>query len=492
MNPDPLTSKSDEEAVVGILLGNIDPPQSLTREHIYDAHLQTLFDAMAELRKEGRPVETINVVNLLKSRGALDAGGGPFYADQIYEKAPIAQVLDYHVGRLELHRRRRAYNMAALRIQAAAADIGVDDGELLDAQCAGIMADMMGPGNSMAVLDAAEWLKVSIPDPSQVLRGAFDLNTKTCITGPSKARKSFFALQSSVALASGSREFLSWHIDHPRIVLYVNMEIPEAHFHKRLKRMVTALAVDPEGLGKRLFIMNCRGISGDTVLTRIVTESKRVKADVVVLDPIYKLVPGDESKQENVKALLSTMDRLCASTGAALVYVHHGTKGESGDRQAIDRAAGSGVLARDVDCLISLVNHIDDGLLVVEQIARSYAPKDSFVIRWDMEADCFKMEDGAIPVVRTSFNRGKGVGKSVSDQDAVSLVEDKPLTSAMFIDALRKTGIGKEPARRIMDRLVDTGELQMFKAKTFPTRTFVGTASGIKRLKHDLENPSLS
>ena len=485
-----LSSLADEEAVLGILLENIPTPDGLTLDHFQEPGPRIVIIAIKALDKDGQPHDFWPVRDKLTARGELERIGGPQYLDKLREDAPPPERLAYHVERLDLARSRRTLDRAGQKMQELAADPAADKPDQLEARCAAIVADLADQGNPLDVLDAAAWLHQDLPEPVQVLRGAFDLNTKTCIAGPSKARKSFFLLQAAVSLSAGLPDFLAWQIDAPRTVLCVNMEIPEAHFHRRLRRMVKALNITPDQLKGRLHIMNARGMPADPVLARIVTEARRVKAEVVIIDPIYKLIPGDESKQENVKALLTTMDRVCNSTGAALVYVHHGTKGEAGDRLTIDRAAGSGVLARDVDCLVSLANHITDGLLVVEQIARSYAPKNAFSIRWDTEADCFQVEADTPPTVRTSYNKKRtGTGPGITEAQALALVEAKPLTSGEFDDALEALGLSREPARRMKARLVDAGRVITFKTKAFQSRTYYGTPEGIEQMKTDNEKP---
>jgi hypothetical protein len=487
-----LYNQTDERAVLGVLLEKNVAPEGLTRDHFTNPACLAVFDTVQRLSQEGRPVDLPATLDAMKSAGTIERAGGELFLDGLVEAAPPAAHLGYHIERLNLALQRRLLHHAGLKLQDAAVDGKIDSADLLDTRCSGILAELAGPDNPRAVLDAADWLQLELPAPSQVLKGAFDLNTKTCITGPSKARKSFFLLQLAVSVAGGLHSFLDWKIEQHRIVLYANLEIPEAHFQRRLRRMAKAMGVEPAQLKGRLHIMNARGKSGSSVLTRIQAEAKRIGAEVIIIDPVYKLIPGDESKQENVKALLSTMDRICNATNAALVYVHHGTKGEQGDRLTIDRAAGSGVLARDVDCLISLANHVTDGLLVVEQIARSYAPKEAFSIRWDTEADCFLTEAGTPPTVRTSFNRRRtGVGTTITDEDAVRLVSVKPLTSGQFDDALETLGLSRDAARRMKARLVDAGTVKQHKSKTWPTSTYYGIPAGIEKLKYETENPQL-
>jgi hypothetical protein len=486
--PDILSDPEQEQAVLGIVLGNAFLPEALQADHFADPACLLVYDTIRKLAAAGRPVDLVATVGALREAGNLDRAGGALFVDALVETAPVSEHLGYHLARLETMRRRRLIRRAGLRLQDTASNPQLDESGKLDSRAAEIMADLAGADSShAAALEATAWLQNPLPEPEQVFRGAFDLNTKTCVVGPSKARKSFFLLQAAVSLAAGLPAFLAWQIAKARPVLYANLEIPPAHFQRRLRRMVKALAAAPEALKGRLHILNGRGMAPDAVTALIVSEARRVRAEVLILDPIYKLIPGDESKQENVKSLLSIMDRICASTGAAMVYVHHGTKGEAGDRLMIDRAAGSGVLARDVDCLISLVHHIEDPLLVVEQVARSYPPVDAFTIRWDEEADRFQVEDGVAPAVRTSANRKRTgtVGKAISDADVLALVKTKPLTHSTIQEAMKGLGLPREKARATLDRLVEDGAVLVFKTKTFPTRTYYGTPAGIERLHRE-------
>ena len=81
---------------------------------------------------------------------------------------------------------------------------------------------------------------------------------------------------------------------------------------------------------------------------------KRVGAELVVIDPLYKLVNGDENSAQDMKAYF---DRVMRETGAALLYVHHDAKGSAGDRNIRDRGAGSGVLARDYDAALRWLSY---------------------------------------------------------------------------------------------------------------------------------------
>ena len=54
-------------------------------------------------------------------------------------------------------------------------------------------------------------------------------------------------------------------------------------------------------------------------------------------------------------------DKICAETGCAAIYCHHHSKGDQGNKDAKDRASGSGVFARDPDAQLDMIELQLDG-----------------------------------------------------------------------------------------------------------------------------------
>jgi RecA-family ATPase len=51
----------------------------------------------------------------------------------------------------------------------------------------------------------------------------------------------------------------------------------------------------------------------------------------------------------------NNFDKLCSELDSAVVYCHHHSKGDQGQKKASDRASGSGVFARDPDALLDMI-----------------------------------------------------------------------------------------------------------------------------------------
>ena len=75
----------------------------------------------------------------------------------------------------------------------------------------------------------------------------------------------------------------------------------------------------------------------------------------VIIDPIYKVITGDENNASDMGAFCNQFDKVCTELGCAVIYCHHHSKGAQGGKRSMDRASGSGVFARDPDALLDLI-----------------------------------------------------------------------------------------------------------------------------------------
>ncbi len=290
------------------------------------------------------------------------------------------------------------------------------------------------PETRMQVVNAGIWVETEPPLSDSILAETFDRGDKVAIIGSSKLRKSFFALQLSMHLAAGL-DFLNWTVSKPRRVLLIQLEIKSDHFHRRVKRMAKAMDIAREGLRENLMIVNGRG---QNITMEAVTElALQVNPDVIVFDPLYKLVDGDENSAEDMKPVLAAFDRLAEATCAAVAYVHHDAKGNAGDRNIRDRGAGSGVIGRDYDCCITLTAHRDDlDAVVIEVLLRNYKPQEAFSIGWDEGRFRLAQALQAAPVTSRSQSEKRQRGPGL--QEMADTVHKEMLSKPWQLDVLKR------------------------------------------------------
>ena len=187
-----------------------------------------------------------------------------------------------------------------------------------------------------------------------LIDGVLRQGHKMLIAGPSKAGKSFLQIELCIAIAEG-RNWLSWPCAKGR-VLYVNLELDPASCLHRFRDVYRALGWRTENLGN-IDIWNLRGKSKpmDRLAPMLIRRAAKRNYIAVVIDPIYKVITGDENSADQMANFCNQFDRVCTDLGVAVIYCHHHSKGAQGNKKSMDRASGSGVFARDPDALLDLI-----------------------------------------------------------------------------------------------------------------------------------------
>lgn len=311
---------------------------------------------------------------------------------------------------------------------------------------------------------ASQWLVQPVIPAEPVLEGLFDMGDKVMIVGKSKTRKSFFALQMAFCIA-GYRKFLTQQVTKRRVLL-VQFEIKANNYHARCKTMAEKLVIDVKALDN-LIIINARGATNNAedlqdYLVKCVDE---IRPEVIFLDPLYKILDGDESKIEDVKPTLRFFDQLAEKKQAAVVIVHHDKKGSSGDQEATDRGSGSGVLGRDADCGITLTEHKDQpDTVVVEAYVRNHPKFSPICAEWN---DYHFTVSGALPEKKTSRTSNKPKIKHQAKVDTAlgviaKLRPYKPsMGMSLFNSELMDAGVGKDSLTAVKESLIEMGVIEI-------------------------------
>ena len=199
---------------------------------------------------------------------------------------------------------------------------------------------------------SAEW--DDMPELAQpLIEGVLRQGHKMLIAGPSKAGKSFALIELSIALAEGVK-WLGFNCAQGR-VLYVNLELDRASCLHRFKDVYTAMNLQPKNLDK-IDIWNLRGrsVPMDKLASKLIRRANKKNYIAVIIDPIYKVITGDENSADQMAKFCNQFDLICTELGTAVIYCHHHSKGSQGGKRSMDRASGSGVFARDPDALLDL------------------------------------------------------------------------------------------------------------------------------------------
>lgn len=190
--------------------------------------------------------------------------------------------------------------------------------------------------------------------PEELIKGVLRRGHKMLISGSSKAGKSFLLMELCIAIAEGIR-WLGFKCRKGK-VLYVNLEIDPASAINRFLKIYDALGIQKRGMDN-IVVWNLRGhaVPLDMLVPKLLRRVRDQSFDAIVIDPIYKVITGDENNASEMGAFCNQFDRICSATGCATIYCHHHSKGAQGMKKAMDRASGSGVFSRDPDAQLDMI-----------------------------------------------------------------------------------------------------------------------------------------
>ena len=190
--------------------------------------------------------------------------------------------------------------------------------------------------------------------PEELIKGILRCGHKMLLSGSSKAGKSFLLMELRIAIAEGSK-WLGFDCKQGR-VLYINLEIDPTSCITRFFKIYDALKL-PMKNTENIVIWNLRGhaVPLDQLVPKLIRRVRDQHFDAIVIDPIYKVITGDENNASEMGQFCNQFDKICTETGCSTIYCHHHSKGAQGAKRAMDRASGSGVFARDPDAQLDMI-----------------------------------------------------------------------------------------------------------------------------------------
>jgi len=204
----------------------------------------------------------------------------------------------------------------------------------------------------------------------QLICGVLRQGHKMLLSGPSKAGKSFALIELCIAIAEGQ----PW-IGFPCAqgsVLYVNLELDEKSCIRRFVDVYKAMGLKGT-YRSNIDIWNLRGKSEpmDKLAPKLIRRAQKKDYAAIIIDPIYKIITGDENSADQMAQFCNQFDKVATELGCSVIYCHHHSKGQQGQKRSADRSSGSGVFARDPDAILDMIQiQVKD-----EQYAREKARK---------------------------------------------------------------------------------------------------------------------
>jgi hypothetical protein len=293
------------------------------------------------------------------------------------------------------------------------------------------------------------------------------------IISTSKVGKSWLVYDLALSIITG-RPWLDRFATSPGgKVLIVDNELHAPTLAHRIPTVADALSIPAEQYDGDLEVMTLRGQLRS--LPDLATDLESVRPGefkCIVLDAKYRFSTGESENDNAAEAQFYNMvDQIAAHTGAAIVLVHHSSKGSQSDKRVTDVGAGAGAQSRATDCHLILREHEDDGIVVLDAAVRSFAPVEPVALRWQFP----------VWVPADDVDPGKLKGR-LSGQEQRQAEKDKEGTDAILAALLKgpatnkslqgATAIGRERLDRLLSRLLSDGHVTSQETKIRGNRCY--------------------
>jgi hypothetical protein len=220
--------------------------------------------------------------------------------------------------------------------------------------------------------------------PPVLVNGLLYQGGKLLLAAPSKARKTWLLMHLGWAISEGLR-WMDFQCSQAP-VLFMDLELIQAESLNRMDAIAKATQSRNSG---NFHFWHLRGhrLNLNRIREPLVSYCKDKAIAAILIDPFYRLSDGAaENSAEEIASFLSDIEEITRETGASVCMTHHFAKGSAAGKDALDRASGSGVFARDPDALMTLTeaeaSSIESPLFVLEATARSFPPPLPRALRW--------------------------------------------------------------------------------------------------------------
>lgn len=190
------------------------------------------------------------------------------------------------------------------------------------------------------IFSAADFLAMDLPQVPFYIKEWLPKMGKMIIFAPAKSGKSYLCYQIARAIGSGL-DVLGLPTMKGK-VLYVQFELGEEVLRERL--LETRKSYENVWIGTS-FALKLDTPEGQEQLRRAV---EAVSPDVLILDPLYKAMVGDENESHDVMDALNYLDFLIQTYQCSIILIHHSGK------ELSKRGRGSSVLEDWVDSYIQM------------------------------------------------------------------------------------------------------------------------------------------
>ena len=425
---------------------------------IFDKLERATWQVITGLHQQGDPVDVATVKQRLDERREFIGNPTAAYLAELLRDCVTAAHVPYHANLVkEAYLKRRIYDAAT---EIAEESLNGKSGTDLITAWGDIHEDLRrnqtsGDFPRFSLAELHETFRV-LSDP--VIHGMIrEAETANFISDP-KVGKSWAMYSLAISVATGTDWLGLYPVSRGRVLIVDNELHPETLAY-RIPAVGNALGLRFNEYRNSIDTWCLRGNlrSLQELLVAFKQLVKTAQYRLIVFDAKYRFAAMGVSENDNAAETLiyNTLDQIAAETRAAVVVVHHASKGGQGDKRVTDVGAGAGAQSRAADCHIVLREHADEGAYVLSAAVRSFPPVSPVVLRWQFPI--WVRDDTA----DTGRLKGRQEAKQRSverDQQGIDSIVDALRGGPATARELRaKTKISKDRLQRLLEKLLGDG-----------------------------------
>jgi len=280
------------------------------------------------------------------------------------------------------------------------------------------------------------------------------------IISVSKIGKSWLVYCLLICIITGRRWFGRFATSAGRVLL-VDNELHASVLAHRIPAVAREMGVEVHEYADKLDVWSLRGNLKS--LTELGEHLKAVEPGyyrAIVFDAKYRFATAGQSENDNAFETLfyNLIDEIAEHTKAAVILIHHASKGGQAEKRVTDVGSGAGAQSRAADCHLVLREHEEEGHVVLDAAVRSFAPVEPVVLKWQFPL--WVAVDDADP---SRLKGCKSKGEEQQDKknaEADGKVLDACQTWKSISQLHKETGMGTPRCRSAANRLKAAGFLE--------------------------------
>jgi hypothetical protein len=307
-----------------------------------------------------------------------------------------------------------------------------------------------------------------------VVDGLFRQDEIVNLIAPSKVGKTMLSYNLACSVAAGMN-FLGaaeWTCKQGSVVIIDN-ECKRRTIGKRMAMVCDAMGLDREILNN-IYVVSLRGKETSVDIERggkttkqsepfhinnmkpIIRDIAKQRPTLIILDALYRFLPPGVSENDN-SAMAAIYTRLVyylhTIKTAAMVVVHHTSKGEQGEKDVMSLGSGGGAMGRACDTHIVLREHEDDGIFVMDYRLRTFRQSQPVTLKCDFPVWRLADADPTLIKGRKLQKKATPLPPTEKGDDALflSALSDTWESESTIRDVLRGNGYSAREAKGCVD-----------------------------------------